>query len=114
MNPITISYGLTGIVFLIAGYLLKKKPHKKINGIYGYRSSKSMQSQKAWDAAQLYSAKMMMQLGTILVILGLPFLFFTLTENMYLVHVGLFLVILIALVFYMFYKTEKYIDDQIK
>ena len=32
-------------------------PPKKINMTYGYRTTRSMKSQSAWDFAQKYSAK---------------------------------------------------------
>lgn len=38
------------IVYLIFHY----KPPKKINGLYGYRTRRSMDSQLAWDYAQAY------------------------------------------------------------
>lgn len=36
---------------------------KKINMTYGYRTTRSMKSQSAWDFAQKYSAKWMTVLG---------------------------------------------------
>ena len=38
-------------------------PPKKINMTYGYRTTRSMKSQSAWDFAQKYSAKWMTVLG---------------------------------------------------
>jgi uncharacterized membrane protein len=38
-------------------------PPKKINGLYGYRTTRSCKSQEAWDFAQRYSAKLMTILG---------------------------------------------------
>ena len=38
-------------------------PPKKINMTYGYRTTRSMKSQSAWDFAQKYSAKWMNGLG---------------------------------------------------
>ena len=40
-------------------------PPKKINMTYGYRTTRSMKSQSAWDFAQKYSAKWMTVLGGI-------------------------------------------------
>ena len=41
-------------------------PPKKINMTYGYRTTRSMKSQSAWDFAQKYSAKWMTVLGAYL------------------------------------------------
>lgn len=54
-----------GIVFIVAGVTLYVFPPKKINGLYGYRTQTSMQSQQKWDFAQTYSAKIMMLTGLI-------------------------------------------------
>ena len=57
---------LTGIVFLIVGLLSVFKPPKKINSLYGYRSARSMKTQKAWDMAQEYSGRLMTKLAIFL------------------------------------------------
>lgn len=54
---------LTGIIFMIAGYLFLKNLPKKINSLYGYRTPRSMKSQERWDFAQDFAAKEMMNLG---------------------------------------------------
>ena len=41
-------------------------PPKKINEIYGYRTTRSMKSQAVWDFAQKYSAKLMTAFGIVL------------------------------------------------
>lgn len=40
---------------LFFGRSFQKNPPKTINGGYGYRTSRSMRNQKAWDFAQVYS-----------------------------------------------------------
>lgn len=56
-------------VLLIPGCMLffgrrfQKKPPEKINGGYGYRSTRSMRSQKAWDFAQTYSGRFWFRAG---------------------------------------------------
>jgi len=54
-----------GILFILAGAILYVFPPKKINGLYGYRTSSSMKNQQKWDFAQKYSAKIMMLTGLI-------------------------------------------------
>lgn len=59
-----------GIVFILAGIILYVFPPKKINGLYGYRTQTSMQSQQKWDFAQTYSAKIMMLTGLIFTLIA--------------------------------------------
>lgn len=68
--PGFIILGLCGLIFLIAGIVQLKFPPKKINSLYGYRTSSSMHSQEAWDFAQKYSAKVSILVGIIMILLG--------------------------------------------
>ncbi|WP_177764562.1 SdpI family protein [Flavobacterium sp. I3-2] len=52
-----------GFIFIIMGIIMYKFPPKKINGLYGYRTTSSMESQSKWDFAQKYSAKVMTFIG---------------------------------------------------
>ncbi len=52
-----------GVPFCLAGMLLSWKPPKKINPLYGYRTPRSMKSQKHWDFAQRYSAQWLVYAG---------------------------------------------------
>lgn len=57
---------LTGIIFIIVGLITFYFPPKKINHLYGYRTSNSMKSQKRWEVAQLNSSKLMILIGFVL------------------------------------------------
>jgi uncharacterized membrane protein len=70
LHPWTLTLGLTGIVFLVAGWLLKQYPPKSINWLYGYRTRRSMSSQACWDFAQKAAGKEMVRSGAALLILG--------------------------------------------
>jgi uncharacterized membrane protein len=48
------------LVFLSIGWYQSKYPPKSVNSLYGYRTARSMKSQKNWDYAQSMSARMMM------------------------------------------------------
>ncbi len=61
---------LVGIIFMLAGAIMYVFPPKKINGLYGYRTQMSMQSQEKWDFAQTYSAKIMMLTGFIFTLIS--------------------------------------------
>ncbi|UOK43152.1 MULTISPECIES: SdpI family protein [Flavobacterium] len=60
---------LCGIIFMIAGLVLYVFPPKKINSIYGYRTSGSMKSIERWHFAQRFSALKMMQ-GSVFLLLS--------------------------------------------
>ncbi len=48
-----------------------KFPPKKINSLYGYRTSSSMKNQERWDFSQIYSAKEMIKIGFINIFIGM-------------------------------------------
>ena len=92
------------ITFWIAGGVMLIFPPKKINGIYGYRTSKSMKNQVNWNFAQKYSAQRMIQFSTISTVLSLLLFLFDASGN-WATLVGMAVSILgIILVFY---HTEK-------
>jgi len=59
---------LSGAIFILAGLVMFVFPPKRINGLYGYRTSSSMKSQERWDFAQKHSPIEMMKFGGILMI----------------------------------------------
>ncbi len=61
---------LPGVVFMIVGLIMQKFPAKKINPLYGYRTTTSMKSQEAWDAAQRIGAAESIRLGLIQALIG--------------------------------------------
>jgi hypothetical protein len=63
-NPLFIIPFLTGIIFSAAGSITLRFPPKKINSLYGYRSS--MKSIERWNFAQEYFSKEIIKLGVIL------------------------------------------------
>ena len=59
---------LIPIIMILVGMLLKFKPPAKINWVLGYRSSRSMKSQKAWDYANKRIGGLWLYAGIILYI----------------------------------------------
>jgi len=59
-----------GLVFTLAGIIMKKFPPKNINAFYGYRTPASMKSKERWDFAQAHSANELMRFGIILMIIS--------------------------------------------
>ncbi len=106
MNSYTILTLLTGIVFVIAGWILKKFPPRKINLMYGYWTPLSMKNQESWEAGNRYSAKMMLRSGTLLMLISpagsyLPF------SEMSGIIAGLILLLGVCLTVY--YLTENHL-----
>jgi uncharacterized membrane protein len=48
------------LIFLSIGWYQSKYPPKSVNSLHGYRTTRSMKSQKNWDYAQSMSAGMIM------------------------------------------------------
>jgi len=104
-NAFTLPLGITGIVFIIVSLILMKFPPKKINQIYGYRTSNSMKTQERWDFAQIYSAKIMLKCGVAITIISIFGVFIEDTPSSYLSVLAI--VVLLIPVAIMFFKTES-------
>jgi uncharacterized membrane protein len=62
---------IVGFVFALTAFITLKFPPKKINSIYGYRTSRSMKNQENWDLAQRFSSQLMLKQGLITLLLAL-------------------------------------------
>lgn len=60
---------LIPVAMLGLGFALWKHPPKTINGLYGYRTSRSMASQKTWEYANRRAGQIWVFSGAILAIL---------------------------------------------
>lgn len=64
-------------MMIIFGRVMWKRPPKKINGIYGYRTSMSMKNMDTWRFAHEFSGKLWWKAGWIMLIVSvvvqLPF-----------------------------------------
>lgn len=95
---------LVGLAFSIAAFITMKFPPKKINGIYGYRTARSMKSQENWDIAQRYSSRLMLKQGLVmLAIAGLLNVLPLPEEVAAIISVALLILSVIVL----FVQTEK-------
>jgi uncharacterized membrane protein len=109
-NVIFIILTLVGVLCVALGLFLIKFPPKKINGLYGYRTSRSMQSHQAWHFSQRYSSKILAVIGVIYTVLGLSSLFVPKLDDM--VSALISIVVVLSGVFVMFYKTEKQLEKR--
>ena len=57
------TYYISTLILTVVGVVFWIYPPKKINGLYGYRTTRSRKSQETWDFAQRYSAKLMTIFG---------------------------------------------------
>jgi len=62
---------LIGFILLLVGLLQVYFPPKKINHLYGYRTSSSMKNQQTWDEANRYSARYTAWTGLIILVIGI-------------------------------------------
>jgi hypothetical protein len=102
---------------IIFGSFFEKNPPKKINSIYGYRTTMSMKNADTWEFAHKYSGKLWKKIGfiTIIVSIILTFLSFTLNENVQGGMTGLLVmvqtVILVASIFPVEKELKKNFDQ---
>jgi len=75
-NPLFVIPLLTGIILVLAGFMMIKLPPKKINSLYGYRTNSSMKSQERWDFSQKYAGRELMKFGSFSVLLSISGLFY--------------------------------------
>src|SRR5690606_36015306 len=101
VNPMLF---LTGSIFIITGGIMYFFPPKKINSLYGYRTGRSMKSQKNWDFAQKYGAKALAVLGVLFIMISFTRTLLPFNNDQ---HALLGMFILIIGVVIMFLISEK-------
>ena len=98
----------SGLVFCLAGLIMKYFPPKKINSFYGYRTKSSMRNQKSWDFAQNKSSELMQKFSFYQIILGLISFAFNPSLNISIIA-GIIITILNPLI--QIIKIEKLLSD---
>jgi len=102
---------LIGTIMLLAGLVMKYYPPKNINGLYGYRTPRSMANQRNWDEANKYSAVLMIKLGAAGIALGVLLLLLLPAAIMPLISAGATLISLIAIVATLLVATERHLKN---
>lgn len=105
MEVITLlSKNPTVIVVLFVMLITKLFPPKKINSLYGYRTTRSMKSKSNWEFAQKYSTNLFLVLLSLLLLIQITlYIIYGSTRSTELsVLIGLILLVIIVL-----YKTER-------
>lgn len=59
----TICNLMIPVLMIVMGKVFIKNPPKTINGIYGYRTSRSKKNQDTWNFAHLYCGKLWWKIG---------------------------------------------------
>jgi len=95
---------LCGGIFILAGLIQYCFPPKKINSLYGYRTSGSMKSPERWQFAQKYSAIELIKSGGILIVLAMIPLIWPVLKNS---EFAISMAMVLLFVFIMIYRTEK-------
>ena len=95
---------IVGFVFAVAAFITLKFPPKKINSIYGYRTSRSMKNQENWDLAQRFSSQLMLKQGLIMFVLAFILAFLPIPIE---VATLISLLLLLTSVINLFVQTEK-------
>lgn len=70
MFKINIGLIIIPLFFVLAGLFLSRFQPKTINWVYGYRTFRAMKSEEAWNFANQYSAKLLVNTGLIAVIIS--------------------------------------------
>ena len=81
-----------------------KFPPKKINGVYGYRTARSMKSQENWDIAQRFSSRLMLKQGLVMLAIGGMLIVLPIPDE---VSAVISAALLIISVIVLFVQTEK-------
>lgn len=100
---------LAGASFIIGGIVMKTFPPKKINGLYGYRTPNSMQSQEKWEFAQIYSSKELIKFGGIMLLTSFLGLLLDPKDDLG-IYLGLGLMIILIIILFM--KVENAINKK--
>lgn len=61
---------LIPVIMIISGYLMKVKTPKKINGIYGYRTERSMKNKETWNFANKLCGDIWLKAGVVMLIIS--------------------------------------------
>lgn len=60
---VALVYALVPLIMIGAGWMMYKHPPKAINGIIGYRTTRSSVNQQTWDFAQNYAGRLWIRWG---------------------------------------------------
>jgi uncharacterized membrane protein len=100
----TLPLFIVGFVFALAAFITLKFPPKKINSIYGYRTSRSMKNQENWDLSQRFSSQLMLKQGLIMLVMAFILAVLPISTE---VSTLISMLLLVTSVINLFVQTEK-------
>lgn len=105
---------LIPVIMIFQGVLFINRPPRKINPIYGYRTRRSMLSQKTWDYANYRMAVLWLKWGIVLfVLIIISKLFMPIAqEDLSLIHAGIGLVTLFLAIPIVEKELKEKFDDK--
>ncbi|MBU3113059.1 SdpI family protein [Clostridium lacusfryxellense] len=104
------------IIMIISGLVLRFKPPSKINIFYGYRTNRSMNSQKAWDYAQRRIGALWLYMGIFLYIVFILSMSFipVAKENLSFIHGAIGIITLIIGIPFVEKELKEKFDKDVK
>lgn len=69
------------VMMYILGKVFVTHPPKDINGVYGYRTTRSMKNQETWDFAHKFCGRLWVKLGKLLVFVSIVPMFFVIGKS---------------------------------
>tara|TARA_B110000467_G_scaffold150755_1_gene158501 strand:+ start:1491 stop:1832 length:342 start_codon:yes stop_codon:yes gene_type:complete len=102
-----IAHLLTGPLMLVISYLYIKQPPKKVNALYGYRTSFSMKNEETWKEGNRYNAQFLFKLS--LGICTVQIIGYLLLDSGFDILTAV--VFLVAGLLYSIRKTEKHLHS---
>lgn len=107
----SILYVLPLLLFII-GYIFQYRYPSKINRLYGYRTKRSMSSEKAWLYAQKLLAKTLMIIGLLSFITTIILFNFTSNQVIAIIQVLYIVVVILIIELSLYLKYDK--DGKLK
>lgn len=94
---------------IIYGRMMWKHPPKKINGLSGYRTSRSMKNMETWIFAHKYCGKLWWIIGWITLIpsIIIPIPFYAASENAIGIVGGILVTVQVIVLIYSIIPTER-------
>lgn len=63
---------LIPLAMVAFGAVFLRWPPSEINGVFGYRTARSMASKEAWDFAHAYFGRLWVRVGLVMLVLSVP------------------------------------------
>lgn len=101
---------LVPVIFIVSGRMMWKHCPKKINGMMGYRTKRSMMNMDTWKFAHEYCGRLWWKLGWLILIPSVPaqILFYNSSDNVIGIASGIICTVqCIVLVAASIFPTEK-------